>query len=137
MANIKVKKEKCIVEGCSRLNHSRGYCLSHYLTLRKKGVIKKIYVECGLCSKEAYKKGFCKEHYYKWDNYKMDYDIINSEKMEKERDLKRFGKCVIDGCENPSITSKTCFCRNHYTKKLNENKKKGFLKDEKGKFVLV
>lgn len=60
---IEKTQRLCSIEGCSKPHYIKGYCASHYMTMKGKGLILSNKVCCVKgCKKGFYAKGYCLHH---------------------------------------------------------------------------
>ena len=72
---ISVPKPPCMVEGCDRNSHCRGWCKLHYERWRRLGsptapgtrnFNHSAFCSVGECSEPYHARGYCKYHYERW-----------------------------------------------------------------------
>lgn len=82
----------CIVSGCDRPAHARGYCPTHYVTD----------APCSVdgCDRMAYAKGMCKKH---WAQARRTGDPIPKQRPRG---------CTVTGCGSPVVAKG--MCNKHY-----------------------
>lgn len=101
--------KSCIVHGCDRKYHSKGYCAMHKTRLVEHGdalweppeKIKKCVIK--ECTAKHFAKGYCRSHY---EQKRRNGEIIKNLKYINRK------MCSIDGCDEPAKSKG--MCQSHY-----------------------
>lgn len=98
----------CTFEGCGRPHHGKGFCLPHYVQMKRgRGMkpIREFTQECKWpgCSRKHKAKGYCATHYSQLRTTGRVFDI-NEHGQEVE--------CSFPGCDKPY--SAKGLCNGHY-----------------------
>lgn len=96
---VKRNVQECSVEGCFRVENSRGLCPSHYMAAWRDGSLQKISVDCRNkqcsvddCARDARKRGMCNSHYTKmWRTQNPERAAVAIENSWRSRAARRRG----------------------------------------------
>jgi hypothetical protein len=132
---------KCRTGSCTNPVESKGYCKSHYNSMRHDVIRKK---KCTIenCKKGQRTKGLCTKHYRELDKcVQCNSGTVHMDRLCLKHYVIKNSQCSVKGCEKKEITNYThMLCSIHYyalqnEKKRNKEKKKETSENIAPKFV--